>query len=135
MVTGLPRYILQRMRDGNMQPNLTTFNAALNARETGHIWKGAVQLVTQAVELRLTPGVLTQCAGTAAAARSAKWDLALFLLQDLGPEESRTDLVAYSTAVDACLCAKRCEPIFVLLEELKNSRVEPDTGLLLRNLI
>ncbi|CAE7429453.1 EMB2654 [Symbiodinium necroappetens] len=113
---------LRRMHDCHMQPNLTTFNAVLNARERGRIWKDAVQLVAKLMEQRVVPGILTGCAAVAAAGRSTKWQLALAFLPRF-----QADLVAHSSAMNACLSAQRCQPVFVLLQELRDGSVKTDT--------
>ena len=112
---------LRRMQDGHMQPNLTTFNAIINARERGRIWKDAVQVVAKLVEQRVVPGILTGCAAVAAAGRSTKWQLVLAFLPRF-----QADLVLHSSAMDACLSAQRCQPVFVLLQELCDGSVKAD---------
>ena len=114
-------HALGRMQDSFLQPNLTTFNNVLNVREKGRMWRYVTQLVHQMMKLKLVPGMLTHCAATAAAGRSAKWQLGLFFL----PRSA--DLVAYSSAMEACLTAKRCKPVLVLLHELHATRLESDT--------
>ncbi|CAE8708476.1 unnamed protein product, partial [Polarella glacialis] len=122
---------------GRTKPDLFLFGAAVSACEKGGHWAGAVALLRELREARLSPDrVVLNAVISAFAQREGGWVWALQLLAEMrkgAPASAAADrrasvepnVITYNAAISCCEKGRQWQMAFVLLRQLREARVEP----------
>merc|ERR1712032_1644394 len=81
---------------------LVCYSAAISACEKGGQWQQALSLLSEKLESKLEPDIISYSAGITACEKGGAWHLALSLLIGMRESKLDPDVATYSDAISAC---------------------------------